>query len=320
MVKIFDAQAPENVDPKPKIAWLLRNLPYDKLYYSRLHLRHPAGIYSLSLTRLSSRFRNVLDELDSVRTKYATSGNLPELGVLIDRHESLLYALAEHLDDCKNILRSFFASNKVANKNLSVRDFSSSVADYRNRVGEIVNAIKHRTGRLCGVMMYHEEVFVPGYYVESAIEPRVVGPDPNLHNGGDTAISLYRDLKFHFVHLYLVGHYLESVVLEIWASPLDPKFPEPGKEPLEFLELARRLRLLPDIVYFDERLLAYPRITILRANAPQSDLTFSYEQPEQPIRTFGKYKLRASFHGDGFTDTFKLPYLRTGWQRDFGGA
>ncbi len=320
MVEMVHAQSPEGIDPKPRIAWLLRNLPYDQLHYSRLRLRHPAGIYSLSLGRLANRFRTVLDELDSVRTKYETGAELPELGVLIDRHESLLYALAEHLDDCKNILRSFFTSNKIANKNCSVRDFASRAANYRNRVGEIVNAIKHRTGRLCGVMMHHEELFVPGYFVESAIDARIVGPDPNLHNDGDTAISLYRDLKLHFVHLYLLGQHLENAVFEIWSSPLEPKPPELGKEPLDLLDLARRLRLLPDVVYFDERLLAYPRIRILRANDGRNEVRFSYEQPEQPLRTFGKYQLRAAFQGDGFTDTFKLPYFRTGWQRDFTGA
>lgn len=317
MPKVVDAQSPNNVDPKPRIAWLLRSLPGDKLYHQRLRLRHPAGIYSLSLGRLSSRFQNVLNELDSVRADYADSRELPELEILIDRQESLLYALAEHLDDCKNILKSFFESNKTANKDEAVRDSGSRVADYRNRVGQIVNSVKHRTGRLCGVMMYDEEIFVPGYYVESAIDRCTVGPDPMLHNGGDTAISLYRDLKYHFVQVYFLGNHLENAVLGIWNSRLEAKYPEPGKEPMDFLELGRRLRLLPDVVYFDERLVAYPRITIRRANDPRSELRFSCEPPVHPLRTFRQFQLRASFQGDGFTTTFKLPYFRTGWQRDF---
>lgn len=314
---VVEVECLAHLDPKPPVGLLLQSLPIENLHHARLRLRHPAGFYGLSLTRLVSRFFAVLDELESVLAKHAVSGELPDLVRLTERVESLLYALAEHMDDCKNVIRVLFDSEKAAKKSRYYSRFGVEIARYRNRVGEIVNSIKHRTGRLCGVMMHAEGTIVPGYYVESAIDARVVGPDPNIHNGGDTAISLCRDLKSHFVHLYHVARSLEAAVVGIWDFPLAPKDPPSDAEEPRFLDLARRLRLLPDVVYFDERLQPYPRIEIRRSSVLGNRLNLSLETPAQPLRTLRRYQIRTSFNGDGFTNTFKVPYLSAGWQKKF---
>lgn len=317
MINSLNVESPQQIDPKPSVGWILHSLPVEQIHHHRLRLRHPAGIYSLSLTRIAARFRSVLDELDTLRTDYASNGKIPDVVVLADRVESLLYCLVEHLEDCKNVLRILFASERSADKSPHYSHFDKEILSYRRRLGEIVNSIKHRTGRICGVILHNRSLFVPGYYVESAIDATSVGPDTNLHNGGDTAISLFRDLKYHFVHVYLIAHHLQNAVQSIWNSPLEPEFLKPKSEKLEFLELARRLILLPDVVYYDERLLPYPRIRIGTLGDQVNRLTLAFAHPDQSLRTFDDYQIRVSFQGDSFTKTIKLPYLRTGWQRQF---
>src|SRR5688572_28151628 len=98
---MIEIHSPTSVDAQPPVAWLLRALPYEKLHYFRYNVRHPAGIYGLSLTRIAQRLAAVLDGLDSVMSSYKL-GMLPDNIIpLVDRYESFLYSLDEHLEDCK---------------------------------------------------------------------------------------------------------------------------------------------------------------------------------------------------------------------------
>jgi len=135
---------------------------------------------------------------------------------------------------------------------------------YRDRVGRIVNLIKHRAGRFRPVFMHWNEMGVPGYFIEGVLGDGVVGPDPRIHPGGNTAISLFRDARYHFVHMYLVGSALQRLITDVMGtSPVEPPSGNPRAEPeFPIREVGRRLSLLPRIVFPDELHLPDPMIRL----------------------------------------------------------
>lgn len=87
------------------------SLEFDSpLYNLEYQLRHPFGIYNVSLNNIFSSFENLLLELafankqDIQSNKSDTKWNEDLLHSL----EKLLYALMEHMDDCENIIKCFF--------------------------------------------------------------------------------------------------------------------------------------------------------------------------------------------------------------------
>lgn len=336
-------------DPCPQVGDLLASFPKEALYHRRLRLRHPKGIYFLSLARLAERFHLLLDGIEERLAEFEvlrprlepnadrTVKNNKALEALLEKAldsvegvESLAYSLAEHLEDCRNILLSLLPSNGAAKRHPSVRRFKGQIEPYRNRVGEVVNAVKHRGARIQSLVMYDAQKFVPGYFVEGPLElpggEDVVGPDPNLHDGGDTAFSLFRDLKWHFVSVYQVAAFLREAVLElaqtesIRLSPnsdkLESKRLDRSEEPHRpFLELARRLSLLPDVVFPDETSFPYPLIRIAWSDAAGCRLVLSYSESSERPRSFRVFQQRVRLTGDSSTTIFKVPYLSKDWQR-----
>lgn len=346
--KIF-VEALGKEDPCPEVGNLLATFPKEALHHRRLRLRHPKGIYFLSLARLAERFEPLLDSMEERLTEFevlrprlepnadGTVKNNGELEALLEKTldstegvESLVYSIAEHLEDCRNILLSLFPSNGQAKKHPSVRGFKRHIETYRNRVGEVVNAVKHRGARIQSLVMYDAQKFVPGYFVEGPLElpggEDVVGPDPNLHDAGDTAFSLFRDLKWHFVSVYQVAAFLREAVLDIVqtesirlspnSAKLESKSPNRSEEPQRpFLDLARRLSLLPDVVFPDETSLPYPLIRIAWSDAAGCRLVLSCSESSERPRSFRVFQQRVRLTGDSSTRIFKIPYLSKDWQR-----
>lgn len=345
----ISVEALGNADPCPQVGDLLATFPREALYHRRLRLRNPKGIYFLSLARLTERFQLLLDHMEERLTEFEvlrprlelkgdqTVKDNQALVALLERVldgtagiESLVYSLAEHLEDCRNILLSLFPSNSAVKKHPSVRRFKDQIEPYRNRVGEVVNAVKHRGARIQSLVMYDVKNFVPGYFVEGPLElpggEDVVGPDPNLHDAGDTAFSLFRDLKWHFVSVYQVAAFLREAVLDIAQtesislSPngarLESKSVNWSEEPQRpFLDLARRLSLLPDVVFPDETSLPYPLIRIAWSDAAGCRLVLSCSESAERPRSFRVFQQRVRLTGDSSTTIFKIPYLSKDWQR-----
>lgn len=313
--------ASAGADLRPPLAERLKRIPVAGLHNARLQLRHPAGLYHISLERLAERFEAILDPLEVLSSEFQAGAEPPDLGDIIDKTEALLRSVMEYLEDCNNVLISLFPSNREAVVHPAVKQFAREIKPYRDRVAMIVNAVKHRAGRLRPAFMHWNSAFAPGYFVEGVLEGGIIGPDANIHNGGDTAISLFRDVKLHFVMIFFVSASLDKAVSQI--VKLDPR--QPGnvekneKGVLKYRELARRISPLPSIVFPDEIVVPFPLIRLLKADAFGSEVEFIYRVGDARCLTFGKFKLQVQWGGDGVADTFKVPYLRPGWQKDVLG-
>jgi len=252
-------------------------------------------------------------------SKYKLSANdqtgipgLPDMPDTLDSYRELLYSLLEYMEDCKGILRSLFKSSDAFKKDPHVRTYESETNQYRAYVGKIVNRIKHQQARLRGVFLYNGELFVPGFYVEKAIGDDAVGPDSDIHEGGATGISFYRDIRYHFVQVLLSGDALALAARGIVGiSTLGEQSDLNEGELSEVQSLAERISQLPFTCFINEVGKDEPFILVPQKFVKAPELVTGYGPSTWKFKTLLDFEVSVRSMGDGVTKGFKFPYLGT---------
>jgi hypothetical protein len=274
-------------------------------------LRHPLGIYNISLGKIAERFKNVLKELEPL-LKVENADEIKDgwVAPLLDAQERLLYSLEEHFDDCNSILDCFFPERSIRKKNAQVKLFAKRLKPYSDLTGELVNKMKHGNARLRGVILSLGHQVVPGYFLEGVHPDGAVGPDIHLHKGpgGLTAFSFFRDLRLHFVELFATSEYLTKVIDHLGKnqSPYTPVTCPWAAE------VGKALAALPETYYPNEINLRNPWIVYNEEKAGSIKLTLSMGGKSPKPKTFNPgraaFSVRAMYSGDSVTRSFKLPY------------
>jgi len=117
--------------------------------HEKLGLRHPFSIYSISLFTIREKMDRVLDLIVPLYVEpQALKNQYTKLDAEIrDATDSLLDALMEHFDDCKNVLNCFLDQKPQKQKKKILSSVKANKG-YRDHVGKIVNQIKHRQRRV----------------------------------------------------------------------------------------------------------------------------------------------------------------------------
>lgn len=300
---------------QPKAVSVLANMDGITLYNSSYRLRHPLGIYNLSFGTVLKKMDSVLRELDKVR-KASVYRDLKKQDwdeTLVSNLDQMLDAIMEHLDDCKNIICCFFENSATKSANKAIREFNGEIKAYRNHVAIIVNAIKHNQNRLRSIFFETFNDFVPGYYAEGLLIDGTVGPNPEIHEKGNVAISLNRDLPFHICNLYFVSAVLANKVVQLTGiKPLSSV--EQKTNYAELSAVLRKISVLPNIVFPDEAKKPYPYVKYTSDHVRGEErllLEFpSNRLKPKPVPSGSHVQL--SFGGDGVTSSFKIPYFGEG--------
>jgi hypothetical protein len=272
--------------------------------------RAPLGIFNTAWGQVIERLSAVVPDLEHAKAQHAVSGKPPDLTQLLEHHEDVLRSLKEYLDDCYTILKCFFADQKSFKANQDVVQYLAVQKDYYDQVAAIVNEIKHNQARIRPLSLWNERECIPGYFVETAISEGVVGGSPVVHAGRSEGFSLFRDLKMHIVQMYRTAHNLDFALASLTsANRILPAVLDLKSEP-KHLDLMRRIRQLPDIVFPDEVDNEFPRIKItkLPANAHVVEMSF---QKENDLRSMWKGSIHAGSRGDGVTEGYTFPYVKS---------
>jgi hypothetical protein len=222
----------------------LKCLPSNIDYYKNHTERHPLSIYSLSLQKVMKAFIAILDEIEQVNyALFNAEGKLDySLTKLSILQKELLESLLYHIDDCYRVLKVLHPYSAIEErfveswlqkaKNPAYKDFSQAIKSYRESFAPIVNKIKHNGSTLRAIIMHsHEQNLVTnplekkikvfpenirlaGYFLEGVHPNGNIGPDPEIHQNGKSAISLNRDLRYHFAHIYRIGHHLKKAIIK----------------------------------------------------------------------------------------------------------
>ncbi len=190
-------------------------------HYEAHRVRHPLGVYNVSLSRVLGRFETVIHQYaEIVKTRPFASKNdcasgPPQwLREFLKAYEQLLYALAEHVEDCHTILETCLPPGALK-KHPARNAYLDATEEYRDRIGRLVNHIKHQHGRLRLVVIWDEESCAFGYFVDGVGPDGSLGPAYEVHPDGHTPFYIGLDLRFHLAHLYILAHHLSRAVEQI---------------------------------------------------------------------------------------------------------
>lgn len=207
-------------------------IPPEYLHHEKHGLRHPQSAYGTSLRLITAQWTKTFDELATLRTRYFLSQEDNFLMDVASSYAALLHKLNEHFDACYSVLRSLSTpkddkQNHIHSQYLDQvrlvgwKQFKSSTRTYReSHLGLIVNSMKHSQSELCPIYFHSDTEFRPGFYLRGLLPGGVLGPDPRLHRGANSAISFARDMLMHLWWLYRTSDLLTVAI----ASYLDAAY------------------------------------------------------------------------------------------------
>ena len=306
---------------RPDVVELLSTIPLTASRHTELEVRPPAAAYNSSLQDVFSAFSACLDVVDAFpqNTRWIREVQDWEREI-VPRIERLLYKLAEHLEHCLHIATSLLPEGSSNRKDHRIKVYESGVTSYKKHVAAVVNAIKHKQRRIRGIVMYEDDQYSLGYYIETVgtfgglLDP-VMLPDPTIHAHADTAFSINRDLRYHLSNVYLVGRHLGTAVAALSKVA-------PSGNPIRHADLderifaiTRRVANLPSVFYPDELRKPVPSVGAGEAESGERTVWFEYPSIRlHPTRLNGP-RISVSTLGDGTTRNAKLPYfLARSWR------
>jgi hypothetical protein len=327
----------------PEVYNYLQAVPESILFHADYRERHPFSIYSNSIQRVVKSLKSVLSEIDHLsvapfntdRTLSRRLDKLPEL------QKEVLSAMQSHVDDCYRILKTLHPSDTVINerfverwldkaKHPTYKEFREKVKDYRDSFSPIFNKIKHNGGQIravvicsskhgisaqdlkTGISLLYQDVRIFGYFLEGVQEDGCIGPDPDIHPDGKTAISLNRDLRFHFANLYRIAHHLKTAMVKAvrMTHTLNLPYPSsaspiPDQNDLE--EIADKITSMPSLFFENEFSKSTPNVLYQRTGQ-SSQLILEFPGTRQLIWT-GDTSLYGEFQVDPICLEYRVPYL-----------
>ena len=226
---------------------------------------------------------------------------------LLERQSKLLYALAEHLDDCENVLRCFLGPGKKKDDE-TMRAYKKAVDGYRERVDKCVNQVKHNQGRLRSIAFVSAKAAHLGYFVEGADKEGRIGPVHRIHRGGNTAFSFSRDLRYHLWGVYMVSEHLaeaiESVTKDKESAPIALKF-----DVDRIVRIAESVSQLPMVFFPQEVSQPVPTVRLEGQESGQTTLVLAMPDPDASVGSVPPgSRIILTYRGDGATTQYRLLY------------
>ncbi len=326
----------------PKAFNCLKLLDESFTYHNEHTQRHPFSIYCSSIQEVMQSFNAVLDEIDQISTAlFNADGDLDyPLKKLPNLQKGLLYALQSHIDDCYGILKVIHPyDSKVQEisadgwlkkvKHPAYKEFRNAINDYRESFAPIVNKIKHNGGKLRPIMMYSmgrgivartvdkgiqtfpKNARIVGYFLEGMQPNGRIGPDCEIHRDGTTAISLNRDLRYHFANLYRVGDHLRSAIASTVRKLHGKKMPRDlavndTVSQYDIESIAQRVSKLPPLFFENEFSKKTPDIKFHRHNG---NANLILEVPGSQYMTWeGELMIYYEIQVDAVCPYYQLPY------------
>lgn len=164
---------------------VIKHVEQSQLFNNARRGRHPSGIYSVSISRVSEKVISFCQKLEPF-----LSSNFEDLDKIDRKHKEItdyaelaIYAAAEHVDDLMNIAQGFFPNEKSRKKTGYVA-FEESIKQSKRHVSMLANKIKHQQLR---IRLSVTEYITPsrrgllyGYVLED-VEDGVSGPNKEIH-------------------------------------------------------------------------------------------------------------------------------------------
>jgi hypothetical protein len=296
--------------PLPKAGFSLNDTGSVQTYEAAYGARHPRSAYHLSLELIGRRTIALCESIQATRCFIAENGSYRTGSddALLDATDHFLDALMEHIEICGGVLRSFFASSKDAAFVKAKASFDTAIRPYRSFIGAVDNYLKHNHGQLRSIAFSWSGDSSLGYFIEGQVAPATRGPVPKFHEGGTTAFSYNRDVRFHLCGLFYVGAQLAAALHAADRHLAPRRGSSADGSPASWVRALRTVAALPDMVFPDEVTKPMPLVhalgeAILIDYPATRGRARSVPHPAEIEVCFGP--------GDGVTTTLVLPYIKS---------
>ena len=311
----------------------LAEIPDRFTHLHRFAVRHPLGIYNLSLEQLEKDLSCVLQRystcLDYLESKVGWDGELIDdnfsdgYNDLLAAQKNFILSLRAHIDDCYAVFASIQDPTNVREKsNFTDRwlaaakfpyldDFNRAISSYKDEyLGPLVNGLKHRQARMRPIIFYKRFDFRLGYYVEEPGVDGTPGPSPHVHKDRNSAFSFAKDIAFNIFHIYFISDRLKDVLKialrEFHSFALNSRTTTARHN--EWQQILRQVAKIPLRVFPDEMEKPIACVNYVE-RSELCALTLRY--PELILWPLfpPKMKIKSAFSFDGVGKTYKLPYF-----------
>lgn len=294
-------------------------VPDSLLHHVAHNRRHPKSLYSRSLSLVVSQWLDVLDKIERFQWTFALTQKDDMLPDIITSYRALLFSLYEHLDASYGCIRALIPPKGASDPLLDTQfldrvkapgwgDFRSRVRPYvQNRIGAVVNSLKHNQAELAFMYLHHLEDVRAGYYVRDVQSSGALGPSIRVHADGNSGFSFARDMLLHFWNLYFVSSELSAVIRRVVpeSKQESPKSHDASLSSM-FERLAQRVAEIPLAFFPDEMRMPCP---LVRWNPTANELIIDMPGMVRPRRLPRTYHILSSMSIDMKHANNKLPYF-----------
>jgi hypothetical protein len=263
-------------------------------------VRHPLGLYNISLKDVISSAKILTEEIsacgpfdDPVACEKFLASKL-----ISSTTKLFILSMEQHLDACEKVITSYAKDEKQAKR--MVREFKTSLGRYGTHILVQANHIKHRHDAIRNLCLTTHFCAVPGYFLEGGLDAETAGPDPIIHDGGNTAFSYFRELRLFCSGIVFISRRLNSI-LQINLGKMEIN---DEKEVDGLAELVAKIASFPLFMFPDEYKKEYAQ-----ASVKNGILFVSFGSKKPPPNTYLIVNFKTSLSMDGITTTYRVPYL-----------
>lgn len=304
-----------NESCRTDLQYVLERVSKEKLFNKEHNLRHPIGIYNVSVARLLNAFASFLDEYEN--SKVDTT--------LMECHKELIEAYLSFFDDMYLIMKCFHSKESVirpphfADKWLEKIDpngmkrLKESINLYRNQYAMINNSIKHNHARYCHIKVRSSFGTVHGYYIESVDSLGSIIPNPEIHpeyKGMHTATSYNYDIRAIMFSWLMVCDIFKSEFELIIKDKSISMETAPILELVEnhdLFNILNRIIRMRELYFPDEYEKNIARF-LVHENCIAGTCPVSRRTVLNMLKPNG-YKIEVQMSGDAITTSWGVPYL-----------
>jgi hypothetical protein len=184
-----------------------------------LGLRHPVGIYNVSIQTVVEALKNAIDAAFAHRHAERGGDHEKECSRKLEQSlDHLLDATTEHFEDARSIVRVMFDDRGERAWKKALASFDSLVREARDFPARQANAIKHKQARIRLIRADAPDATIVGYFIDGVDAKGAVGPSPYVHIG-NTAFSLGRTFRTLACGTYFLSRALLTILSGAPASP-----------------------------------------------------------------------------------------------------
>lgn len=268
-------------------------------------IRHPLATYNVSVTAVISSIKELLEDLERAFPLVGNHGSDRVLAIdtLKNTTKQFLLAMGEHVDACEKIIYCYLRVSEKGKVKKAKDMLRNNLGWYEKHVMTQANHIKHRHAQVRNLCMHNLEHAVPGYFLESAVGPQAVGPDPHVHGKENTAFSYAREIRLAICGIFYISRSLTSVLQSHCGRIKSCE----AKANTELMALIERVTSFPQVMLPDEYKRKLP-VVENRANY----VLISFGATPAPKIPYKNVTFKTQTTSDGVSNSFQMPYLNMG--------